>query len=198
MSTPSKPVNIRSPRLGPVDSDEANAQATLLGTPDLRVLRAQYAGTPPPPNIPPRSTPVPRNGSPALGAVQLPQTGVSVSPSPRLFAIPPSRRSETPVPQPGVSFGATEAIPPFNLDEFPDEEKARVLRRHLVSKEERQGGPGAGVAESSKAGGSSTPISQRSSQHGVQREDTEPFPIPYHAPGADVTYVQVRYNECLC
>ncbi|KAL4260108.1 amino acid/polyamine transporter 2 family protein [Pleurotus pulmonarius] len=195
MSTPSKPVNIRSPRLGPVDSDEANAQATPLGTPDLRVLRAQYAGTPPPPNIPPRGTPVPRNGSPALGAVQLPQTGVSVSPSPRLFAIPPSRRSETPVPQPGVSFGATEAIPPFNLDEFPDEEKARVLRRHLVSKEERQGGPGVGAAESSKAGGSSTPISQRSSQHGVQREDTEPFPIPYHAPGADVTHDIYKWHS---
>ncbi|KAJ8521945.1 hypothetical protein ONZ45_g1461 [Pleurotus djamor] len=198
MSTPSKPVNIRSPKLGPTESDEAlNAQATPIGTPDLRALRAQYVGTPPPPNIPPRGTPgPPRNGSPAISSVGLPPVGVSVSPSPRLLPIvPPSRRSETPlqVPQQGVSFGATEAIPPLSLEDLPDEEKARVLRRHLVSKGERQGVPG-GVG-GTRAEGSSTPSSRRSSQLGPRREDSEPFPIPYHAPGADVTHDIYKWHS---
>lgn len=79
------------------------------------------------------------------------------------------------------------------FDELTDEEKARVLRRHLVSKEERQNN-GAGPSDQA-AGTSSRPdstpgnLSNRSSvsQFRPQREDTEPFPVPYDAPGADIT-----------
>ncbi|KAF5365848.1 hypothetical protein D9615_010635 [Tricholomella constricta] len=71
MSFPSKPVAIKSPRLAPIEPPEAGAPASLpasVGTPNLHALRAQYAGTPPPPNIPLRGiTPTPnqRTGSPA-------------------------------------------------------------------------------------------------------------------------------------
>lgn len=72
-----------------------------------------------------------------------------------------------------------------NLAEIPDEEKARVLRRHLVSAEERGGsskvptpGHGGTPVEGSQAGDSS-----------VVEVREDPFPIPYDAPGGDVTCV---------
>lgn len=67
------------------------------------------------------------------------------------------------------------------LDEMTDEEKARVLRRHLVSREERAQVHGDASSSRSDSG-----QSMRSSQ-AIQREETEPFPVPYHAPGADIT-----------
>lgn len=89
-----------------------------------------------------------------------------------------------------------------NVADVPDEEKARVLRRHLVSAEERGSGsktgtPGqrtsptgtpaggsiAGDAVAATAGDSS--ISYGSATDPASSE--EPFPIPYDAPGGDVT-----------
>lgn len=89
-------------------------------------------------------------------------------------------------PQPGAPVDN-----PF--DDLTDEEKARVLRKHLVSRDERQNN-GAGPSEpvpaaSSRAESESGNLSKRSSfsQLRVQKEDTEPFPVPYDAPGADIT-----------
>src|SRR5258705_9207347 len=64
MSSPSKPLIIRRAK---ARGDESVSQAAsfvvpaafggtpAIGTPDLRALRAGYAGTPPLPNIPPRA-----------------------------------------------------------------------------------------------------------------------------------------------
>jgi solute carrier family 36 (proton-coupled amino acid transporter) len=73
-----------------------------------------------------------------------------------------------------VVTGDGEAPPP-DIADLPDEEKAKVLRRHLVSQEERDVDDSAPSRQSS------------SSQLRLRQEHTEAFPVPYHAPGADVT-----------
>jgi proton-coupled amino acid transporter len=196
MSSPSKPVNIS--RRAP-DSTEAIAgslgipgsvSATPIGTPDLRALRALYAGSTPPPNIPPRTIPTPslrpQVSDASMGQpVNEPGLPGSFRPSPALRAQTPQNGTETPLN--------------LDLDELPDEEKARVLRRHLVSKEDRQGAdatptpPGASDLDLPPQPGGSGSRRSSSGAAGndggshVEREDTDPFPIPYHTPGADVT-----------
>jgi len=170
MSSPSNPVNIRVPRPaigGAIDGISAS-YTTPIGTPDLRALRANYVGTPPR-NIPPRTsaaTPA-RDASPLLPAAD---TATPVHKKIAFGGIS-AQRADGPVHD-------TETPPPLDLDDLPEEDKAKVLRRHLVSKEERQKGL-------------STPDrpsrSPSASGHRVPREDTEPFPVPYDAPGADIT-----------
>lgn len=72
-------------------------------------------------------------------------------------------------------------------DEIPDEEKAKILRKHLVSREERQGSPRGSMSAGSDWDGGLGSRRPSSPQLRTQREDSEPFPVPYHAPGADVT-----------
>ncbi|KAF7289594.1 Aa-trans domain-containing protein [Mycena chlorophos] len=187
MSTPSKPVNIVGrPREGA--EEDADSNLTPYGTPDIRVLRAQYVGTPPPPNIPLRT------GSPALrprasdASAKPAMEGVSGSP----MGLPASFNGG------GLRTGTPAVVdaPSVDLDNLPEEEMARVLRRHLVSREEREQTPADSNAKSTPSSELELPlgsqaVSRRSSfrnQHPVQREDTEPFPIPYHAAGADVTH----------
>lgn len=88
----------------------------------------------------------------------------------------PSRRPGTP--------GSGSDINLF--DELTDEDKAKILRKHLIARDDRQQGSPRG---SMSAGSDSGLLSKQAStsQLRVQREDTEPFPVPYHAPGADVT-----------
>jgi proton-coupled amino acid transporter len=174
MSVPSQPVNISSPRLAASGAGEvlSSSHYTPLGTPDLRALRANYVGTPPPPNIPPRGGAVTlsRDLSPVLGpsdaatSRQSPALGENGS---RLVA----RGLETPVP--------------LDLDELSDEDKVRVLRRHLVSKDERKRQAEAASNADSNSVHSSRP--QSSNGKHVARQDTEPFPVPYTTPGADIT-----------
>ncbi|KAF9056825.1 amino acid transporter [Rhodocollybia butyracea] len=175
MSSPSRPLSI--PRRG-----SHSQAATPIGTPDLRALRAQvFSGTPPVglsiplPNIPLRtSSPAPFEGAPeSLSSARTPLSGPLAG---------PSSRTDSP------------ANLPVDLDDLPDEEKARILRRHLVSKEERERGEqqdddaNSSVAEPG-------PMTRRSSGSvGVTREDTEPFPVPYNAPGADVTADIYKWN----
>ncbi|KAF8071748.1 transmembrane amino acid transporter protein-domain-containing protein [Lyophyllum atratum] len=86
--------------------------------------------------------------------------------------------------------------PPVDLDGLPDEEKAKVLRRHLVSRQEREGGPS---TESVDGNGSDHHLTVDGTEQGPssrrpstslhpERDDSEPFPIPYNAPGGDVTH----------
>lgn len=97
-----------------------------------------------------------------------------------------------PSPNPGTPELPSGSATPLRPDEsafstladVPDEEKARVLRRHLVSAEERTGS-GSKVA---------TPGANDSPAEGSQAGDSavvsgaeDPFPIPYDAPGGDVT-----------
>ena len=68
-----------------------------------------------------------------------------------------------------------------------------MLRKHLVSREARQGNrpatPDLAIPGPSNNDSDSGNLSHRSSvsQIRLQREDTEPFPVPYDAPGADIT-----------
>ena len=80
------------------------------------------------------------------------------------------------------------------FEELTDEEKARILRRHLVSREQREHqldrkssfgsftdrGEGPSRSKRQSLNAARDPI--------ITREDTEPFPIPYHTPGADLTH----------
>ncbi|KAJ3982984.1 vacuolar amino acid transporter 4 [Lentinula detonsa] len=169
MSSPSKPLGI--PRRG-----SQSRSATPAGTPDLRALKAQViSGTPPvglsipPPNIPPRTS------SPAPSGPFVEGTPASLSTA-RIQLAGPSR-TESPLDL------------PVDLDDLPDEEKAKILRRHLVSREERE----RERIETQEATPSFTPEptsqTRRSSGSGrIAREDSEPFPVPYAAPGADVTH----------
>ncbi|TFY57488.1 hypothetical protein EVJ58_g6989 [Rhodofomes roseus] len=183
MSTPSKPVNIVSPRQN--NAELAGTPPTtraISGSPNPRVLRAQYAGTPPPPNIPRRGTPI---GTPSVAGS-----------SPMLMPAPLAGAGE---PSSMVSIGGISARRPSGagtpgsevngLDDLTDEEKARILRRHLVSRQDR-GGPAGQSSRASVSGGSDNgAVSKRSSTSHLraQREESETFPVPYHAPGADVT-----------
>lgn len=189
MSSPSQPLNIRSPnRLAPPDADgqTGSHNTPTFGTPDLRALRAGYIGTPPLPNIPPRLSGAPES---RRGSSSIPNTGGDNSP-----------RRPTPGPGPSAIGGlsATRDFPgndtsPGQLD-IDDEEKARVLARHLVPKELRRGAgtPGTADTRSLVEGASdSEPTLSRRSSNGVgaavSREESEPFPIPFNAHGGDVT-----------
>jgi proton-coupled amino acid transporter len=193
MTSPTRPVNIVSPRFssaagvgtpssrrGPGSrGSPAGTPYSLGGTPDVRSLRAQYVGTPPLPNIPPRTgTPRPSSSTEPL---------VFGRGSPRL-APPLSelsvRRPTTPAI--GVGLGLEDAPPPdptVDTESFQGDERVKVLRKHLVSREERQP---ANYNESSGA-----PSRQASSSNlAVEfQPDPEAFPVPYHTPGADITYV---------
>ncbi|KAI0822546.1 transmembrane amino acid transporter protein-domain-containing protein [Trametes gibbosa] len=198
MSSPSKPYDIPSPRR----TQQANPESTppafgtpISASPSPRVLRAQYAGTPPPPNIPPRVGGTP-GGTPRLtgSPSNLPlMAGEASSSSPRLTAADFNvRRPVSGTPGSGQGDNL--------LDELTDEDKARILRKHLVSREERQnnrpGTPDQLARVSFSAGsdaGNGSNVSKRSSTSHL-REDTEPFPVPYDAPGADVTHSIYKWH----
>jgi len=192
MASPSQPVAIRSPRLLADERSEISSSlVTPIGTPaDFRALRAQYTGTPPIlPNIPPRGSTPARSGA-----------------NPLLPASDPSPRRPGPQPVGGISALAagnsnpswagngSETPPVIDLEALPDEEKAKVLRQLLSFRQERQknGSEGKSMAGS----GQDSPhdseqvassISSSFGAKGIPQADSEPFPIPYHAPGADVT-----------
>ncbi|GLB40221.1 putative transmembrane amino acid transporter protein [Lyophyllum shimeji] len=200
MGLRNSPVAIRSPRLAPTEPPEGPASgsfATPSGTPNhINILRAQYAGTPPPPNIPLRGVAFMQTGSPAK--VSLVTENLSpLRPGPQAVG----GLSATAVKSSNSnSSNSGSDTPPINLDldGLPDEEKAKVLRRHLVSKKEREG---AAAAPPESVDGNASdhhltidgqeqgPSSRRpSSSLHPERGDSEPFPVPYHAPGADVTH----------
>lgn len=188
MTSPSQPVAIKSPRFAPAEPTDgiSSSYTTPIGTPNLHALRAQYAGTPPMPNIPPRgSTPAQRNGSPAVSLVN-PDAPSPLRPGPQAIG----GLTATAAKNSNSSGSGAETPSAVDLEGLPDEEKAKIVGRHLVSKTERQNTPGNGsdleVPQSSETGTSARrPSSGQSSVREVQ--DSDPFPIPYHAPGADVT-----------
>ncbi|KAG6902826.1 hypothetical protein C0995_010711 [Termitomyces sp. Mi166 len=185
MSSPSQPVAIKSPRLASSDSPDSVSSSFISGTPIVGILRNQYIGTPPP-NIPLRGSPSSRRASTTNNPFLLGSASVTPTPS----SIRPVIGGLS------ATAGSGEDTPPtIDLDVLPDEEKAKVLRRHLLFTTEREGGPS---AESVDTNGSDHTIapdghgqgssSRRMSSSHPDHEDLEPFPIPYHAPGADVTH----------
>lgn len=187
MTSPSQPLNIERPStrgLGDLESQSASV-ALSIGTPDLKAIRAQFSGIPP--NIPARGSATP-SLHPASSSVSLRALQDRSSPrTPQLISgLSATRESET--------TGTTSGTSPIaDLDGLPAEEKAKVLERHLVSKEQRTKAftEGNSFKESVLDPVPDSPftISRRSSNGLSQRQkdDLEPFPIPYDAPGADVT-----------
>ncbi|KAH9487259.1 Vacuolar amino acid transporter 3 [Psilocybe cubensis] len=206
MTSPSKPLNIKSNNRLTVSANDSELQpgsyTPSLGTPDLRALRAQYTGTPPPPNIPMRGA-----GTPVLtgGAV------VAASSSTSLLPVSGTKAdSGSPLRPPIGGLSATKqntgssdkvaVTPPSiaDLDGLPAEEKAKVLRRHLVAKEQRTKANDSApksvvgsVQDANVATGSDVSRNTSSGtlrERGAVREDSEPFPVPYDTHGADVTH----------
>lgn len=183
MTSPSRPVNICSPRQ---DNAFHSGTPTPIGTPDLRAWRAQYTGTPPVPNIPARFTPESfTSGSP--GQNLLPQSEFLG----RAYRLPPTgispRPSSTITPGIGLDSGA------LDLDTPPDDHKARVIRRHLLMREERQNRGDVNSTSGSELDGrvsnDDTPSAGSYTPPAATfREETEAFHIPYEAPGADITH----------
>lgn len=211
MSRPGTPHHDRSPRSQPVgiprsprndelrratSSADATAQATLAAY-------LNPGGITPPPNIPPRAGS--RQGfssSPVLGGAAIPSPFLSGTSTPipglDLAHVPiPGGSQETPV------RGRTPTL--MDLDTLPDEEKARILRRHLVSREER--GESVSRRDTTPAeqqpGGrprigntvhfpSDEPVllaDERSITPLQGSEDDAEFPIPYSTHGGDITLV---------
>lgn len=182
MSTPTKPVNIRPGT--PQDRDFESS--SVSSSPNIRALRAQY-GTPPIPNIPPRNIPTSSSstnvgihgpgshrpslpGTPIIGGMRMP--------------VPGGPGSGTRTPTSGYEN-------PF--EELTEEEKVRILRRHLVPREQREQQLDRKSSFGSLADrgeGPSKPKWQAPNpgRDQVTGEDSEPFPIPYHTPGADLTH----------
>jgi proton-coupled amino acid transporter len=184
MSSPSKPVNIRSP---PLSFDSASP--TPSGTPDIRALRAQYSGTPPVPNIPARHTPPvgsyansTRDGSQSanLSSNEL----IAKLHRPSSSAISAKR------PESAAASGSVVDNTVVDSDDLPAEDKVRMLRRHLLFRGER---PSRTDLRSSDGSDQDTPdldepFAESSTPPRPPRDISETFPIPYHAPGADVTH----------
>ncbi|KAH9068485.1 transmembrane amino acid transporter protein-domain-containing protein [Lactarius deliciosus] len=179
MSSPSKPLNIVSPRFSPApigtpgSRRDSRSHFGTPGTPaDLRSLRAQYIGTPQLPNIPPRTgTSTPR---PSISTEPLVFSGDGPSRVPSVSGISARRPAVIGLGLDGVST----PDPTADVDSSQEDDRVKVLRKHLVSREERQGN-------------NSGAPSRRSSTSQVARprqEDTEAFPVPYHTPGADITH----------
>ena len=219
MSAPSKPLTIGQPI---ARGDETASQAAsfithsafgggtpALGTPDLRALRAGYAGTPPVPNIPPRiaavaggaTTPLYRPASSTSLAVSTPQRLLAAG---QVGGITATRQQ----PQ---QFASPAPVSVSDLDDLPIEDRVHVLGRHLVPPElrTRSGSPTPNVEGAGDIGGkdpksTATSIMSQPTEIGgednsrgssiapaqsqqPQRESSEAFPITFHAPGADVT-----------
>ncbi|KAI6155234.1 amino acid transporter [Pisolithus tinctorius] len=167
----SKPMNIGSPRR---DETSRTGTPTPTGTPDIRVLRAQYSGTPPVPNIAFRYAPVSASYSsrdgPLATSVSSHEAANNLLHRPSLGAVggrPP------PSDNPWNDTGATDTMG------LSDEEIARVVRQHLVFPDERNG------SDREETPTSSTMTPCRSPP---PRESSGAFPIPYEVPGADITH----------
>lgn len=141
------------------------------------------------PNIPARFG-TPRTSSPMF----FPSGGASPGGAPGTspFPRPPSAGGLSATRPALGARGSGGDTPP---DEASEADKAKVIRRHLVSKEERerqqaqqqQGGRLTPSSASGSRRGSDVGVSRRPSRAQLQRQETEVFPVPYDAPGADVT-----------
>lgn len=148
----------------------------------------------------------------SLGKEAQPPVPFRPSPSPGHLSPNPAARSPN-----GVSpAGSSSAIDPFStaftLETATEEEKANILRRHLVSAQERRQSnatqnqrpePGTLTRNSSSfaLGGNESGISTGSNADRREGpgEDGEDFQLPYNHAGGDVTYVGYFLSSvCLC
>lgn len=182
MSSPSasRPVNIGSPRR---DGASRTGTPTPTGSPDIRVLRAQYSGTPPVPNIALRYTPASASYSSRDGPLATSVSsndGASQLHRPSLGAVGGRR--------PHASDNSENDTSATDMVGLSDEEIARVVRQHLVLRDERQCTNGSD-REDAPTSSSMTPV-----RSPPQRESADAFPIPYEAPGADITHDVYKWH----
>jgi len=181
MSTPSKPVNIGSPVRSLRDIGDEDA----TDAPNFRQRRQQY-GTPPAGTTIPRFRGTPGNSTPVVMG-----SPAGFTPA-ELF-----RNSPRPVSPPLRPVPATDVtkMPALALPELSEEEKMRVLQRHLVSREQRFGdevsrsqGPSrvpSFYPETSEH--PSNKSSRASSVYHREDDESDVFPLPFSAPGGDDT-----------
>ncbi|KAH9957401.1 transmembrane amino acid transporter protein-domain-containing protein [Russula dissimulans] len=195
MTSPTRPLNIVSPRsqltpaFGTPSSRRAHDSRPSTpgsGTPDLRSLRAQYTGTPPLPNIPPRtgtSTPRPSTSTEPL---VFPGRDAGLRHVPSIGGISARR------PSAAVGLGLDDYPPPdptADVESLHEGDRVRVLRRHLVSREERQGNNG----HDASSGAPSRQESSSNLSHHFQQDAA--FPVPYHTPGGDITHGIYKWQQ---
>lgn len=182
--------------------------SSLSNIPAYNPSGSSYQAAPTLPNIPLRSTSTPNDGSsPASGSVVDGERKI-LQPQPQhlstsnLSASMRQQQSPGLLPSPSPSAvhspaGSGFAIDPFssafNLDTATEEEKATILRRHLVSAQERRQSNAAGNSrpEMGKNSRSSSFRNTSAVEGGERREgpgeDGEEFQLPYHHAGGDVT-----------
>lgn len=81
--------------------------------------------------------------------------------------------------------GVSSPDPPADTDSLQEDDKVKVLRKHLVSREERQGNNSAAISRQS----STSQIAR------LRQEDTEAFPVPYHTAGGDITHPIYKWQQ---
>lgn len=191
MSTPSKPLSIGSPHLRPRLDNET--EEPVSQTPDLRQLRQQF-GTPPTwAAIPPFRSP---------GTVTPLAVGSPARPSSSADARSQNIRQITSPLAADAVTGTSTPLEVPDLATLGEEEKIKVLRKHLVSREQRLGHSRGASNHSQLSSGRPSlhePNSNRShsrqasrpSSPGPSKNNSEPFPLPYNALGGDITYVHI-------
>ncbi|QRW03863.1 Transmembrane amino acid transporter protein [Ceratobasidium sp. AG-Ba] len=172
---PPSPMNIGSPRQADNVQQPMSSAGRSAAADDLPADR-RY-GTPPIANIPPRMFGSPRPPSTVPNYGSVPQR-------------PPFN--------PASNSGSGSATP--NLADVDESERARVLRRHLVSAEERTEGsrrPSAGGLSLARPAN----LLRRPSSGAASGENpspnpdpAEPFPIPYGSVGGDVTHSIYKWH----
>ena len=183
MSSPSKPLSIGSPR--PRQQIDDGNEENVAHTPDLRQLRQQFGTPPVGTTIPPFRT----GASLGVGSPLRPSSSADVRP-----------QSLRPLPSAAIPSGTNTPLETPETTGLAEEEKIKILRKHLVSREERMGHskhPSNQSRQSSRrpsihesqtpAKGSSKHASRPETPAGPSQSNAEPFPIPYHAPGGDIT-----------
>ena len=184
-STPSRPVKIGSPVRSLRDIDDEDSTDTSI----VRQRRQQY-GSPAAGTTIPRFRGTPGNMTPMV-------TGSPArSPPAELFRNSP--RPLSPLERGllrAVSSTEVTKIPSQALPELSEEDKMRVLQRHLVSRDQRFGD------ESSRSQGPSrvpsfypedsehpsNKSSRASSVYHREEDESDVFPLPFSTPGGDVT-----------
>lgn len=204
-----------------------------LAAPAVRPSSASPASSyanPPLQNIPPRISPSPNasgfqsalavdkqpvadakvsasNLSASLGKAAQQQQPAGLSPQPTGDS-PASPAAAAGLSPPAVASGgpstpSKDYPSEFSLDNVPDEEKARILNRHLVSASERRGSnaqsstapdraslrQGASAISRNESGVSLGDSNGSQAVAGGADSDAEEFSIPYDSQGGDVTCV---------
>ena len=189
-STPARSVQIGSPvrslrSLHDIDDDD------VIDTPGIRQLRQQY-GTPPAGTTIPRFRGTPGTSTPIL-------IGSPARPPPPTELSRHSPRPVSPSPLDRGPFRAVSAMdvtktPSPALPELPDEDKMKVLQRHLVSRDQRfaeepstSQGPSRTASFYPDAPEHPSTKSSRAPSVYHGEDESEVFPLPFSAPGGDVT-----------